>query len=102
MSEPIRFEPAPARALTLVFSTDGGDREVSIPLLQYLPLPMARRLAGAGTAGERGDALIDTVCSYLGDEVASSLTLDDVKRVVQMWRDASEATVGESSGPSES
>lgn len=98
MSAPVRFEPEPVRCLTLVMDVGGEEREVSVPLIQYLPLPVVRELTKARDNVERGNTMFDILGRYLGDEVMEGLSYQDVARICELWNEASEATVGESAG----
>lgn len=102
MSAPVRFEPSPVRCLTLVMDVDGEEREVSVPLIQSLPLPVVRELTAARDSVERGNLMFDVLGRYLGEGVVDGLSYQDMVRIGELWKEASEVDVGESAGRADS
>lgn len=93
MSEAVRFEREPARALVLVFDVGGREVTASVPLKEWLPVTDLEALSAPGA--DVG-AVFDLFRRHLGDEVYESLTVHDLNRVVEMWNEASGAPLGKS------
>ncbi len=103
MGEVVRLERTPVKTLTVVLEVDGKEVEAQIPLMQYLPVKQVMSINEArANPGQATEVFIDLLVHYLGDEVMEAITFEDAGRIISLWKEASEVSVGESSGRPES
>lgn len=103
MGEVVRLERTPTKALTLVLEVDGADVEAQIPLMQYLPVKEVMAIEQAKAERARvSEVFIELLTRYLGDEIMGAITFDEAGRIISLWKEASEVSLGESSGRPES
>lgn len=99
MGEVVRLERTPLKTLTVVLDVDGKDVDAQIPLMQYLPVKQVMSINEAKADPARAtEVFIDLLAYYLGDEVMEALTFEDAGHIISLWKEASEVSVGESSG----
>jgi len=78
---------------TMEFTLNGGDEVYSLPLASSIPMTKLLEIAEASEKGDNEAARchVDFLREHLGDEVVDSMTVGDMRAIVEAWQEESEA-----------